>query len=280
MAIPPASSIVRPYAGTSTRTMDKIQNYSEIMNDLLTNKFPYLADAPDALYIMMATMGHESGFKIYHRGGTTPNHIQISKFRSGIGKSYWNDPVIIPIRDDPTYAVNVEEGLSAKALMATMGMYQVRNCQESLAMISGRYRDIAESYNLMVNPGQSISGVFSNDDTGATRSMVMGCIVMETKYLRRRRNHDPSSALFFAVGDYLGKAGAKDVLGSSPEMRIALVNDSSNNIAKTLHAAGIVRGNMGRVAANPSTARKTQSETKTVVAANTNLAPAKGLGCG
>lgn len=277
-----AQSITVPHSSTSNKSLDKIQNYSAIMQDLLRSKFPVLSQAPDSLYIMMATMGHESDFNIYHNGGTTPNHIAISEFRSGIGKSYWNDPIVVPLRTagNPTIVTNVREGLSAKALMATMGMYQVRNCKESNAYISGNYRDIAESFNLMVNAGDSISAVFSNDDTGATRSMVMGCIIMEQKYLARLRNYDPSSAIFFATGDYLGKVGAKDVLGSSPQMRVALVNDTTNNIAKTLSSAGIVRGNMGRVPPNPTKSASSQAETKTTTTASTNLPPSKGLGCG
>lgn len=281
MPIATSSSIVKPYSNSANKTVSKIQNYRTIMKQILDTKFPILAKAPDALYTMMAIMGHESSFNIFHRGGTTPNHTNIDVNRSGIGKSYWNDQVIVPIRNSPILSIrnNVIEGISGKALMATMGMYQVRNCSESRAYVSGVYRDIAEFYNLMVEPGDSISAVFTNDDAGATKSMVMGCIIMEQKYVSRLRTHQPSNAMFFAIGDYLGKAGAKDILGTSPEMRVAMVNDTTNWVAKKLSNAGIVRGNVGRTTPNPNSPSVAQGESKTTTVALTNLPPANGAGC-
>lgn len=274
------STNIRKNATVSSISVDLAQRYANIMDGLLKTYFPALNSAPDALYIMMATMGLESGFRIYHNGGTTPNHVTIGT-ATGIGRSYWYDPVVVPLKssDDPDVIANITEGLSAKALMATMGMYQVRNCRESNAMVRGIYRDIAESFDLMVDPGESISDTYTNDDTGARKSMIMGCIVMETKYLSRLQKNTSDVAIRLAIGDYLGKAGTKDVLGTSPEMRLANVTDTSTNISRTLVAAKILQSNSGQVYTNPPQGSGGQSETKTTTVASTNNVRINTNGC-
>jgi hypothetical protein len=273
MATAPSSSI-RQHSSVSTKTVDSIQAYAGIMQNIMRGNFPQLYAAPDSLYIMMATMGLESGFRIYHNNNTTPNHRTIG-ITSGIGKSYWTDPVIVPIRE--THSGNVVEGLSAKALMATMGMYQVRNCRESNSIMRGRYGGIAEANGLMVDPGDSISDTFPNDDTGAQRSMMMGCIIMEHKYVTRLRNYDKDTAIYLAVGDYLGKAGAKDVLGTSPEMRIENVSSPNSNIARILAAAKITKGQTLYTAVPRNSQAFTETKSQTV--ASSNNPPVNTSGC-
>jgi hypothetical protein len=269
------SSVVNKHPAVSTKTVDTIQFYAGLMENIMKSNFSKLYSAPDSVYIMMATMGLESGFRIYHENGTTPNHKTI-KITAGIGRSYWTDPVIVPIRD--AQSTNVTEGLSAKALMATMGMYQVRNCRESNSIITGAYRDIAEGNGLMVNPGDSISATFPNDDTGAQRSMIMGCIIMEFKYLSRLKKYTKDTAIYLAVGDYLGKAGAKDVLGTSPEMRIQNVSSPNSNIARTLAAAGIKKGGTTAYTTVPQDIHAF-TETKTETTASSNNPPINTSGC-
>lgn len=275
--------IISQHSSQPTVTIDTVQRYGRIMWDIMKTYFPALWSAPDSWYIMMATMELESGYRIFHgKANPSPNHVSIGT-GSGIGRSYWFDPVIAPLKttNDFNTQKNIVEGLSAKALMATMGMYQVRNCKESNDMLIGNYRSIAESHGLMVNPGQSSSAVFTNDDDGALKSIVMGCIVMETKYKgRRAKNTNDSTAMKLAVGDYLGKAGTKDILGSSPSMRLDNVLNGKTGIGRTLIAAGLnppdASGNVTTKPGyyRPSAVSKGQTETKTIIAANTdNTAP-------
>lgn len=269
-------------ANQPTVTIDTIQRYGRILWDVMKSNFYALQSAPDAWYIMMATMELESGYRVFH-GSAAPsaNHIIIGT-GSGIGRSYWFDPVIVPLKTSSDFNVqkNIAEGLSAKALMGTMGMYQVRNCTESNNMMKGAYRAIAESAGLMVDPGQSSSAVFTNDDAGAQKSIVMGCIIMETKYKARRAKYREDIAITLAIGDYLGKAGTKDVLGTSPSMRLDNVLNSKTGIGKTLLVAGLSRpdssGNITiRSGYNrPSSVSSGQSETKVInVASTDNAAP-------
>lgn len=264
----------------SAVSIDTIQQYGRIMWDIMKQYFPTLWSAPDAWYVMMATMELESGYRILHgKSNPTPNHVTIGT-GSGIGRSYWYDGVIVPLKTiaDFTTQKNLAEGLSAKALMATMGMYQVRNCKESRAMLTGNYRTIAEDFGLMVDPGQSSSAVFTNDETGATRSIVMGCIVMENKYKTRRAKNSESVAIKLAAADYLGKAGAKDILGTSPEMRLSNITDAKTGIGKKLVAAGLTPpDSSGNVTVQngyhrPSATSTGQAETKTTTVASTNNA--------
>jgi len=229
-------------------SVGNIQYLASKMNTVLSAAFPVLNSCPDALYIMMATMGLESSFRIWPNK-VNANHVTIGT-AGGIGRSYYTDPLVLPLYRDPTsYSTSLSvlnEGLSAKALMATMGMYQVRGTRESKAVMSlGNYSAIAEGYGIMVNAGQSSSAVFTNDEIGAMRSIVMGCIIMEGKVRNRLKKSVKAEAMRLAVGDYLGKAGARDVLGTSPEMRMSMVAGSNNAISKTLAASGITRDSQG-----------------------------------
>lgn len=255
------------YSSQPSKTVDLIQRYGRIMWDVLDTYFPTLWSAPNSFYIMMSTMELESGYRIVH-GSTnpTPNHAVIG-VSTGIGKSYWYDPIIVPLREsgNPTVKTNIIEGLSAKALMATMGMYQVRNCRESNSLINGYYRDLAESLGLMVNAGESISAKFPNNDTGARNSMVLGAMIMEQKYKIRAAKNSPELAMRLAVGDYVGKAGMKDILGTSPEMRIDTV---FSNTGKRLLASKVFSDTIAYY--KPPINSKGQSETKNTVVASTD----------
>lgn len=256
MANTSTNSAGKKSARRTAIAVNQIQKLAGFMETTMKTHFPVLYGCPNSLYIMMATMGLESSFRVWPNGSNA-NHVTIGT-GSGIGRSYYTDPLILPKYQSPaTYSTTVptlNEGLSAKALMATMGMYQIRGTRESKAVLSlGGYSALAEANGLMVEPGQSASAVFTNDDVGAQRSIVMGCIIMEGKVRNRLKKSVKSEAIRMAVGDYLGKAGAKDVLGTSPEMRMAAVNSSNNAISKTLAAAGLTSGSSGVYVALPNT---------------------------
>lgn len=251
--------------GTSL-TVNQVQKYAGFMENVMKTHFPLLYSCPNSLYIMMSTMGLESSFRIWPNG-VNANHVTIGT-AGGIGRSYYTDPLILPKYQNPaSYSTSVQtlnEGLSAKALMATMGMYQIRGTKESKAVMSlGGYSSLAESYGLMVEPGQSAAAVFTNDDTGANRSIAMGCLIMEGKVRNRLKKSVKSEAIRMAVGDYLGKAGARDILGTSPEMRMADVSNPKTSTAKILAASGINNGSSGVFVAMPNRTKSGESTNNT-----------------
>jgi hypothetical protein len=207
----------KSYSIGPTISVDLIQQYSIEMQDVIKSNFFTLAKVPNYLYFMLSTMEQESSFRILHGSPPTANHTEVVKPQtsasgkaSNLGKAYWYDPVIAPLKfsdsiKDPLNALLVE-GLTAKALMGTMGLYQVRNTAEHNRMCNGSYRSIAQNNGLIVNPGASSSVVFTNDITGARRSMIMGCIIMENHLIAayRRGFVDPQDALLWAAGTYVG----------------------------------------------------------------------------
>jgi hypothetical protein len=61
-------SINRSYNKGVAITTDLVQHYGSLMASVITN-FDYLSDAPDVLYVMMATMALESSFNIANVNG-------------------------------------------------------------------------------------------------------------------------------------------------------------------------------------------------------------------
>jgi hypothetical protein len=234
-----------PYQTMVNRTVDKIQDYASVMEDLLKNYFKDLYAAPDALFIMMATMALESSYRL-----TPVNHRSIGT-TSRLGKAFWNDPIITPytsvihtLTTDKQEAL--QEGLSAKALMATMGLYQFRNTKESNYILSlrGDYRSIAEEFGILVDPtsGTKPSSKFPDNAVGARASMMFGCMIMEGKFLSRRRSgYESAAAMTQAVKDYVGQENARDILGTSPQDRLNSINDINDPRIRMLARAGITR---------------------------------------
>lgn len=252
------------------------QQYRSIVDNFLTNDFPVLGKQDNASFYVMATMWLESGFRILHKGRdglTTPNHVIINK-NSGIGAAYWYDPIIRAAEKnangDPTILANLTEGLRAQALMATMGMYQVRGTKESNSMLIGNYLSKAESMGLMVSPGQSPSSVFvTSDDLGARRSIFFGCLILERKLKAFLPKNSAGLAMAYALGAYLGKAGAADILGTTPEKRVADIRDPNGASNKMLVAIGYSVPNQSNMVLSPGQGPAGQSESKTAVANNT-----------
>lgn len=271
-----------------TLTADLIQRYARIMNDLLNTYFYTLRNAPDSLYIMMATMELESSYHILHNGNTTASHIStgfinnnLARFTSrGVGKSYWNDTTIAAAKADSNKYNNILEGLSAQALMGSLGMYQVKNTRISNDLMDQRhYRDIATSNTLLVNPGQSPSAIFTNDDAGARKSMILGCMDMEWKYSTFLRTNSPALSIQKAVGAYVGQENAADVLGTTPSMRINDIFYGSASKTRALRTARTFSTN--RVFTRPILNASTggQTETKTQSVASTDNLPTNSNGC-
>lgn len=279
------STLTKRFSSTPSATFDLVQRYITIMRNVLNN-FQTLSGAPDVLYVMMATMELESSFRILHNNPATPAHIPPSTINNklfqftyrGIGKTYWNDPVISIAKANQSLYNNVLEGLSAQALMGTMGMYQVKNTRISnMLMSQANYRSLAEQYGLLVNPGASPSSVFTNDDTGAQKSMLLGCMDMEWKYSIFLKNNSPQQAIRKAVGAYVGHENASDILGTTPSMRINDIFFGSNSRGRALQVSDIF--NKDQIYTKPIRTAGGQTETKQDTIAGTNNIRPNSNGC-
>lgn len=263
-------------AGTS-QSVALGQQYRSIVDNFLTSTFTIFGSQPNASFYVMATMWWESKFKVLHKTkgeSISPNHAVISRTR-GIGKEYWDNPIIqTTLRNssgDPTILANVTEGLRAQALMATMGMYQVRGIKSSRDMLgTGKYLALAEGMGLMVNPGQSPSSVFvTSDDLGARRSIFFGCLILEQKFNLFRSGNSPALAMQYALGAYLGKAGYADIHNMTPEKRVADINNPNSESSKILLAVGMSVSNQTNTMVSPPQGPAGQTESKTATANNT-----------
>lgn len=272
------SATVKSRNATSASTVSIAQKYTNMVSNQLGANFRRLNSEPDSLYIIMSTMSLESSFRIVHLNGTS-NHTPIKK-TGGLGKEYWFDPVVqsklLSSGGDPAVVAALEDGLSAQALMGTMGMYQVRNTRafQDIQRAAGRYIDLMGSYGLIVNPGVSPASVFTDDDTGAMRSIVMGCIMMEWKYLiERNLGANSTVAIRRAAASYLGRAGKKDINGMTPEKRVADIFNPNTDTAKILAKAGFTVPNQDQVIGGSPSYAPGRAETKVAAENDTRGIP-------
>jgi hypothetical protein len=255
-----------------TGSVDLVQQYITQMEDIISHNFFRLAQIPNYLYVMMSTMEQESHFKILHGSPATANHTEVVKPQSStLGRSYWEDPVIKPLKfsdniKDPLN-VTLVEGLTAKALMGTMGMYQIRNTREHKTMCYGQYQKIAEDNGIIVAAGSSPAAVFTNDITGARRSMIMGCIIMENHFIAASKYFtNPQDALLDAARRYVGVGPLADKrrdvirLGVNSTGRVTVIAQRVSS--GTLSGSGMI------------------SESKTTTVASTNNVRVDSNGCG
>ena len=269
-------------------TVDKIQTYGSLITSIVNAHFLHIKGIPDIKYIILAIMELESGFRVWHNNNTSPLHKPINEFTSSLGKAYWFDKVIRPLHSaSPEIIANLRHGLHAMALMGTMGLYQVRNTHESKVIINSdpKYSQVASTFSLLVEPGQSIAAVFPNDDTGAQRSIAMGCMIFEYKYRIFFRHNSPDIALRKTVGAYLGEVGKADRNGTTPEARISHVFNGTDARGRALMAANIF--SPGTVFGRPSAPSQVRVgklagtvETKQTTVASTNNTRDNTNGCG
>lgn len=244
----------KPNANGPSATVNRYQYLGSVMSNILKS-FPTLNSVPDILYFMMATLHAESSGRTTAIGPTCSTAA-----KGGIGYAYITDPPIFQALNDPGInKTNVLMGLRPHSLMQTMGMYHVRNGRLSRQLFGKgtNYQTLAENVGAMVNVGQDISALFPDSDIGVQRSITMGCIVMEGAYSRRLTLNSSTAAITLALGDYLGKEGAKDVLQSTPAMRRELIADPNSQVGKKMAAVGFSRGTINSapitVASNSAT---------------------------
>lgn len=251
-----------------TKDFSRVENIRDLTKEQL-EFFPFLKEAPDIMYWLMATWGAESGWNLFHPKGRPPNQVfnslhytatppqreailglgPISSRGTLIGNGYQYSDVIQNLWNDPTTSVqvreNIKEGWYPHGITACMGTYHVRGCYNNL----GEWRFYPEAVErinalgLEVDPGQSISQTLFpvDDDVCRRRSIASGMIIFNFKYRQALKTNGPNGAIQVALATFLGKLGTQDANGVTPEMRVRQLNARGGDIVSVLQAVNLRR---------------------------------------
>lgn len=279
-------------AGTKTKAvstgynLEEVQKIRGLVEGLLKGYFPKLSQAPNILYVVMATLGFESGWRLLHKRGSiiSSMHYFYTGSTGGAAGEYRRSPLIQNLLRSPSVTPqivdNINQGCVAHGLSATMGYYYVKGVPANKQRFGG-YRSLVDSLGMEVAPGESITALFAaNDDLAKKRSIASGLIIMETDYSRfLSKGNSPSTAISKAIGSYLGAPGVADKNGSTPEMRINQVLGGKQGVTFALQQAGISKD--GVAFANNSQAIPTSDNTSNSSnrTASTSAEPKKSPGC-
>lgn len=243
-----------------SRSKTNIQNISEITKKAIIDNFSHLREIPGILYLAMAIWGLESNWRLLFDKGSVIDSAHYSPAdpkKSFVGKDYYYTAVISALRSRPDLTEqtkkNIDQGLVAHGLSACMGCYHVRGTDAYNYMFKNK-ESLAMSKGIVVNPGESITDLFAdptnNWQLGKERSIIAGLIVLENKFLLASKMKTQGGSLRYpskeeaikaAVGFYVGKLGAKDINGYSPEQRIAEVYQDRKSKLVMLAEAGITK---------------------------------------
>ncbi len=281
-------------AGISNN-LDELKRIRDLTQNALDQYFSLLKTAPDILYVAMAIWGLESGWKLWHNHGGVLDSRHLSPVDPNrstlIGTGYrFADPIkSFMARPNLTSveADNVAQGFVAHGLSACMGCYHVRGTPNYNTDFKP-YESIVNSLGIAVNPGESITALFPDNDIGKTRSIVAGLIILQNKYKIGLRKFDKnvSKAIEAAVGWYVGTAGARDVNGYSPvdRQKEVLYTPSSKLLAlsqigvlKTGQVGTILTPDMTAVASSTPPSNSVQNDQTRV--ATTTSTKQSGVGC-
>ncbi len=115
-----AASNGRPKQAAVGYNVGEIQKLHEMVKDLLSQYFPKLSQAPNILYVAMATLGFESGWKLLHNRGnkiSSMHNIYVPgpiSSKTGVGEYLLSAPVQNVLRGSsvtPEIVQNVYQGV-------------------------------------------------------------------------------------------------------------------------------------------------------------------------
>lgn len=247
----------------------------DITQDLLNQYFPVLKNAPNILYIAMATWGFESNFRMHHRkGGGVVDSLHLTPSvpsKSFVGKDYYFSQVIQNILrrnpPNPTTVKNVQEGLYPHGVSACMGCYHVAGTPANAYMF-GNQKKIVSDLGLEVQPGQAISSIFPDNETGLRRSIAAGLIVYDNKYATYLgKGSTPASAIAKSIAAYVGKEGIPDNNNFKPEQRVDQLNGKNltsgeRSTLQILADIGLTPDNLYVAGATGTISRSSQASVK------------------
>lgn len=286
-------------ANTVAKDYSRIQRYKEITEDLLKQYFKSLYAAPDIVYVALAIFGLESGWNLWHKksfshgadtvlsGYDSSHKSPVPVETSSLIRAYWYSPVIQNLVKTKGFDVNImtalHQGRVAHGLSACMGCYHVRGTKTNESFKP--YSKVVGDLGLEVNPGESITALFPQNETGERRSIAAGLIILDEKYkIAKKQFKSESDAIRAAVGYYVGKAGAKDINGYSAEDRIKGVYTRSN-VQTVLASIGVTQSGYVAVAAddisnNPrSNSGSGDSKSNTTTSTTVAMKASKSPGC-
>ena len=98
-------------------------------------------------------------------------------------RDYWDDPLIKEYKRTHGDTPAMIDGLYAHGLSAAMGAYHVKGTKAYNTMFGlPKYQGIAQSNNLLVDVGNRVTDVYTNDKPGRYRSIVAGLIILDRHY--------------------------------------------------------------------------------------------------
>lgn len=196
----------------------------------LGNNFSVLGDHPSAKKIILGVISVESGTGMSWRNVSIPH--QLLPATAGFGKAYENHPIIKAARQNPSIdPTNLNDGRTAHSLLGCMGAYLIRGLEtgRGFPYVQVPYRSVAESVGLLVNPGESIKALFTEDIEGLRRGLVAGMCILEYNYKNALKTRDKDAAIQRAVRLHLGDPNAADaVTGISNNDYLARVMNNAN----------------------------------------------------
>jgi hypothetical protein len=282
----------------SSARYNKVQHYAVITQNLLKQYFPDLARIPDIVYIAMAIWGHESSFNMSWSNtkfwgensglnGSSSIHpgVTPSNFGSLIPQ-YMNSPAIrslISNGSTPSQVlININQGRAAHGASGVMGCYCVKNTGPNIDMFGhSYYRKVITDLGLEVNPGESIIALFPDNDTGLTRSIAAGLLVLDSKYkIYRRHKRSVHDSIVAATIAYVGRGA--DINGYIASNRAIDVNSKTDGIAILLANSNITKSGLdafNQVANYSDSLKPVEADSKQTTVAATNSTPKGTIGC-
>lgn len=210
---------------------------NEIKSQISTN-FLTLGGHPQAVNYVLGIIGVESG-KGYSWKNVSIKHAVLSG-TSGIGKAYEKHPLVKAARARPVInQTNVTQGRQAHSLLGCLGAYLIRGLEsgeKSFPHVQGSYKEIAEGVGCLVNVGESISALFTEDLAGLRRGLVPGLCVMEYNYkiALRQKGGNKDQAMALTIRRHLGDPNAADsITGISSSDYLARVMNNANAVSSS-----------------------------------------------
>lgn len=251
---------IKQSATAGAMTQD-IQQYASITESLLSKYQPEMSKVTGCLYIMLNVIGQESGFR---NEFTKSNLTGIDAIFNGTDainftptppteryvRDYLHYPDVASILQNPVNQnpvrtqqyINVMQGRCALGCSAVMGYNFVastypRSAFQHDIMSNPIAKKMVNDLGIWVTPGGSLTGLFTNDTTGITRAIAAGIILLNSKYTAAVRRHSPGTAMYIAVGSYVGDARFMDANGYSPITRQQQVYSSQSRISILVSSA-------------------------------------------
>lgn len=214
---------------------------AEVRSQLSTN-FPTLGNHPRATEYILGVVGVESGSG-YNWGNVSVRH-QVLSGASGIGKAYENHPVILQARKTTALdQTNITQGRQAHSLLGTLGAYLIRGLAtgaKSFPHVQGSYKEIAESVGCLVNAGESLFSLFTEDLAGLKRGLVPGMCILEYNYkiALRQKAGNKDQAIYLAIRRHLGDPNAADsITGITSSDYLARVMNNANGVSNSKYGS-------------------------------------------